>query len=280
MADFLTGPLALGHRPPRAGRGGAAGPALRGAELLGARASGWPTPSESLAHGLLPGLVLAALAGAPLLVGAGGRRGRGRRGRGAGRPRRADRLGHRHRRGGQRRVRARRAAGAGARDAPRGWRSCCSATRSACPTPTWPRPPRWPWRGGLALAALHRPLAAVAFDAGGARRAGPAPAARAAGAAARAGHRGGRGGAGPGQPAGAGRAGGPGRGRPATAAQPGAGDGRRGGRGGRGGRRRPLLVAPPGRRRRGLGGAGAVRGAAGAAALVRRLAAPAPRATA
>ena len=35
--------------------------------------------AESLSHGLLPGLVLAALAGAPLLLGAVGRRGWSRR---------------------------------------------------------------------------------------------------------------------------------------------------------------------------------------------------------
>ena len=79
------------------------GGVLRGALASGSRSYRLSYPAESLAHGLLPGLVLAALAGAPLLLGAGGGRGRGRGGSwplaGA---RRADRLRHRHRRGGVR----------------------------------------------------------------------------------------------------------------------------------------------------------------------------------
>ena len=54
------------------------------------------------------------------------------------------------------------------------WRSCCSATRSAWPTPTWWRRRRWPWWAVRRWLALHRPLCAVAFDPGAARSIGVA----------------------------------------------------------------------------------------------------------
>ena len=131
--------------------------------------------AESLSHGLLPGLVLAALAGAPLLLGAAGgvavaaaliavaardpRIGPGRR----------------HRRGGHRPGGPRRAAGAGARlaAAPRGAAVRRPARRVRLAT--WWRP-RAARRGRRrALAALHRPLSATAFDADGAAALGAAP---------------------------------------------------------------------------------------------------------
>ena len=212
---------------------------------------------------------------------AGRRRGRGggRGAGGAGRARRAHRRRHGHRRGGHRHVRPRRAAGAVARrpGAPGGAAVRRPARRE--PTPTWRRRPALALVGGAALVALHRPLAAVAFDPGAARRA----------------RRGAR------------RACGwrcwscwPRRSRwrcrglgsllvlavlvaPAVAVrrharQPRAGRcsraprwrvGRR--------RRRPLRLAPPGHRRRRLGGAGAVRGRGAGSALpaLRRPAAPA-----
>lgn len=71
MMDFLTGPLDSGIDRR----------ALLEVVLLGlvcgplsvwVRSYRLAYPSESLAHGLLPGLVLAALAGAPLIVGAAG----------------------------------------------------------------------------------------------------------------------------------------------------------------------------------------------------------------
>ncbi len=132
--------------------------------------------AESISHGMLPGLVLAALAGAPLVLGAAGgvlrRRGRDR----AGRTRRAPRRRHRRRGRGLGPVRARRAARALARGARRACRSCCSATCSAPAGASSPRPPgsRWSWWRALALA--HRRLSASAFDPSAARSLGAEPA--------------------------------------------------------------------------------------------------------
>ncbi len=65
----LLGPLQSGIDQPRAARGRRCSAASAARSVSGSRPSGSATPAESLAHGLLPGLVVAALAGVPLLVG-------------------------------------------------------------------------------------------------------------------------------------------------------------------------------------------------------------------
>ena len=61
-----AGSAALRHRPPRAGRDRPGRRVLRRARLLGGGRSAWPIPPSHWPHGLLPGLVLAALAGSSL----------------------------------------------------------------------------------------------------------------------------------------------------------------------------------------------------------------------
>ena len=207
MADLLTGPLESGID-----RRALAEVVLLG--LLCGPLSFWVRsfrlayPAESLAHGLLPGLVVAALAGAPLLLGAAG---------GVAVAAAAVALAARDHRIGSDTATAVAVSGASA------W-GCC-----------WPCAPEAPARlgellfgdplgvsggdlaaaaalvvaGGLALAALHRPLAPWRSTRRR-RRAGRAARPGTAGAAAGAGHRGGGGGPGPGQPAGPGH---PGRAR-------------------------------------------------------------------
>ena len=125
--------------------------------------------AESISHGMLPGLVVAALAGAPLLLGAvaGRARRRGRdRARGA-RP--AARRRRRRRRLRLDAVRAGRDARALAGVAAAARRSCCSATCSASAAATSRSPARWPaasrsrcspatgrWRSSASTAARRR----------------------------------------------------------------------------------------------------------------------------
>ena len=131
---------------------------------------------ESLSHGLLPGLVLAALAGAPLLLGAAG---------GALVAAGSDR-------------RSPPATRASARTPAPAWRSPAWSGSARCwrslpdapqrleellfgdplgvATATWSRPRRSLLASAaLALAALHRPLAATAFDPAGAGALGLRP---------------------------------------------------------------------------------------------------------
>ena len=98
--------------------------------------------AESLSHGLLPGLVLAALAGIPLVLGAAGGALVAAGGDRARRPRRAHRRRRRRRGRGLDAVRPRRAARARARTRRRGSRSCCSATCWGSRAPTSPPPRR------------------------------------------------------------------------------------------------------------------------------------------
>ena len=65
-------PAPLRHRPARAARARADRARSAARSGSGSSPSGSTYAAESLAHGLLPGLVLAALAGAPLLLGAAG----------------------------------------------------------------------------------------------------------------------------------------------------------------------------------------------------------------
>ena len=270
----------VGHRPPRACRGGAAGPAVRAAQLLGAQLpAGLPVGVAGPRAAARPGAGRAG--GRAAARGRRGRRRRGRGGRGAGRA----------------------ATTGSARTPPPPWWSAAAfglgvllALRPDAPARLGELLFGDPLgvsdadlaaaaalvvAGGLALAALHRPLAAVAFDAGGAGALGRAPRPRPAGAAAGAGHRGGRGGPGAGQPAGAGHPGRAGRGGRATAcARPGRAmaAGRR-----RGGRRRRRSASTPRTTwaaRPGASVALALCAAAGGGALLRRLAAPARRASA
>ena len=84
--------------------------------------------AESLTHAMLPGLVIAALAGFPLMLGAALGVADRRAGRGPGRPAADDRSRHGDRRGGHVAGRSRCAACAGAGVAGRQSRSCCSVT--------------------------------------------------------------------------------------------------------------------------------------------------------
>ena len=157
--------------------------------------------AESLAHAMLPGLVLAALVGAPLLLGAARRRARRRGADRARRARHARRLGDRRRRHGHDGVRPRRACSRSRPTSRRGSASCCSATCSATSTATSSRPARSPRVVALALAAGHRPLAVGGLRPGRGAVARRAPGARRARAAGAAGGRRRRGRAGPRQPA-------------------------------------------------------------------------------
>ena len=223
MFDFLTGPLESGIDRR----------ALAEVVLLGlfcgplsfwVRSFRLTYPSESLAHGLLPGLVLAALAGIPLIVGAGG---------GVAVAAVALALASRDRRIGSDTATAVVVSGAFglgvllalAPDTPARLEELLFGDPLGVSDGDLAAAAALALGGGLALAALHRPLAAVAFDAGGAGALGAARRPRAAGAAAGAGHRGGGGRAGTGQPAGAGHPGGAGRGGGRPRAQPGAGHG-------------------------------------------------------
>ncbi len=160
-------PLQSTHRQARARRGDAAGRAVRRARLLGrelraqlrggvarpraaAGARGGGAARRAAAAGAFAGIV------------------RHRAADRAGRARPADRARRRHRRRRVRDARPRRAPGARAARPRSGWRSCCSATRCRHRRRT-SRPPRCSRvLGGAALVALHRPLAAVAFDPAGA----------------------------------------------------------------------------------------------------------------
>ena len=132
--------------------------------------------AESISHGMLPGLVIAALAGIPLLFGALGGvlvAAAGHRARGA-RPAARHRRGRRGGRLGA--ARARRDARAVARDpaAPAGAAVRRPAGRDAAATS--PSPACSPAAVALALAAGHRSLALVGFDRGSARALGARPA--------------------------------------------------------------------------------------------------------
>ena len=193
--------------------------------------------AESLSHGLLPGLVLAALAGAPLLLGAAG--GVAVAAALIAVAARDPRIGPEAATGvvvtGPGGARARCSRSRPTR--PSASRSCSSATRSGV-SDSRPGGRRGcsPCAGGLALFALHRPLAATGVRRRGRRGARPPAAADAPRAARARGGRGGGGGAGPRRAALAGaargaRAGGAaaGRARPgrALAGRRGRGSGRR-----------------------------------------------------
>ena len=171
--------------------------------------------AESLAHSIFPGLVVAALAGIPLLLGAAPaivvaalaiaarRAGRRRSSRDVGVAVVVTTM-----------FGARRAAGALAGLAARDRDACSSATSSARPTPTCSPRRRWSSSSPSALWLLHGRLLATGFDRGSARALGlsPALARRRAAGPARRGDRRRR--AGPRQPARRRRLRRPGRGRP------------------------------------------------------------------
>jgi len=166
MLDFLTGPLESGIDRR----------ALAEVVLLGlfcgplsfwVRSFRLTYPSESLAHGLLPGLVLAALAGIPLIVGAGG---------GVAVAAVALALASRDRRIDSDTATAVVVSGAFglgvllalAPDTPARLEELLFGDPLGVSAGDLAAAAALALGGGLALAALHRPLAAVAFDAGGA----------------------------------------------------------------------------------------------------------------
>ena len=131
LLDLLLDPWRSGHRAPRAARGRAARRRSAARSRSGSSSYRLSYPAESLAHGLLPGLVLAALAGAPLLLGAGAGVARGRGAGGAGRARRARSAPTRPPRWWSPGCSASAACWPCRPTPRRAWRSCCSATRSA-----------------------------------------------------------------------------------------------------------------------------------------------------
>ena len=173
MADFLTGPLDSGID-----RRALAEVVLLG--LLCGPLSFWVRsfrlayPSESLAHGLLPGLVVAALAGAPLIVGAGA---------GVAVAALAVALAARDRRIGPDTATAVVVSGAFGLgvllalrpDTPARLEELLFGDPLGVSGADLAAAAVLALAGGLALAALHRPLAAVAFDAGGAGALGVRP---------------------------------------------------------------------------------------------------------
>ena len=174
MIDFLTGPLDSGID-----RRALAEVVLLG--LLCGPLSFWVRsyrlayPSESLAHGLLPGLVVAALAGAPLILGAAG---------GVAVAALAVALAARDHRIGSDTATAVVVSGAFGLgvllalrpDAPARLEELLFGDPLGVSGADLAAAGALAAAGGLALAALHRPLAAVAFDPGGGPALGIRPA--------------------------------------------------------------------------------------------------------
>ncbi|HYI35085.1 MAG TPA: metal ABC transporter permease [Thermoleophilaceae bacterium] len=173
MIDFLTGPLESGIDRR----------ALLEVVLLGllcgplsfwVRSFRLAYPSESLAHGLLPGLVLASLAGAPLIVGAAG---------GVAVAAVAVAIASRDRRIGSDTATAVVVSGAFGLggllalrpDAPARLEELLFGDPLGVSAADLAAAGALALAGGAALAVLHRPLTAVAFDAGGAGALGLRP---------------------------------------------------------------------------------------------------------
>ena len=177
MLGWLTDPFASPIAAARARRGAdpRRSPAARSAS--GCCSTATRTPPSRSSHGMLPGLVVAALAGAPLLLGAA----RGVLVAAAGialvGARRAARRRRRRRRLRLRAVRAGRDARALARSRRRGSQELLFGDLLGV-TGARPRGRRRRWRGGVALALLagHRSLALVGFDRGAAPSLGARPA--------------------------------------------------------------------------------------------------------